>query len=87
MDAVVVENPIANEQIEIQQQPDEIGLNELVDDCKEMVFEHLELADLLNVADTNTQLQPMVHQVFERKYKYGRVVIDIENENRYIWRH
>lgn len=83
MDQVGVENEIANEQIVLQQRPTEpSGLNELIDDCKEMVFEHLELADLLNMADTNTQIQPTVCQVFERNHSNRRVVIDIENKNR-----
>lgn len=83
MDSVSVTNhPIANEQLVLEQGTEPTSLNDLVDDCKEMVFEHLELADLLNMADTNTQLQPTVRQVFERKHSNRRVVIDIENKNR-----
>lgn len=79
-----VENAIANEEIVLQQSTatQATGLHDLIDDCKEMVFEHLELADLLNVADTNTQMQPTVCQIFERNHSNRRVVIDIENKNR-----
>lgn len=83
MDQIGVENAIANEEIVFQEsliQP--TSLNDLIDDCKEMVFEHLELGDLLNMADTNSHLQPTVRQVFERNHSNRRVVIDIENENR-----
>lgn len=85
MDLVGVENAIANEQIVLQQsitQP--TSLNDLIEDCKEMVFEHLGLADMLNIADTNTQLQPTVRQVFERNHSTRRIVIDIENNNKYV---
>lgn len=82
MDPLGVENPIANEQIVVEQPLDAIGLNGLVDDCKGMIFEHLELSDLLNIADTATYLQPMARLVFERKYSIRRVVIDMENKNR-----
>lgn len=82
MDLDIVENPIAYEQIMSQQQAETKGLADLIDDCKGLIFEQLELIDLLNIADTNTQMQPMVRQVFERKYSNRRVVIDIENKNR-----
>lgn len=82
MDQVDVEHPIANEQPESDGPPQPIGLNDMIDDCKEMVFEHLELVDLLNMADTNTQLQPTVQQIFERKHSNRRIVIDYENKNR-----
>lgn len=82
MEPVNVENAIANEPIVLQQSTQTSGLHDLIDDCKEMVFEHLELADLLNVADTNTQMQPTVCQIFERNHSNRRVVIDIENKNR-----
>lgn len=84
MDQVDVENAVANEQNVLEQstQTAASGLHDLIDDCKEMVFEHLELADLLNVADTNTQMQPTVCQIFERNHSNRRIVIDIENKNR-----
>lgn len=79
-----VENAIANEEeIVLQQSTTQpTGLHDLIDDCKEMVFDHLELADLLNVADTNTQMLPTVCQIFERNHSNRRIVIDIENKNR-----
>lgn len=58
------------------------GLQNLIDDCKEMVFERLELVDLLNVADSSKQMQPTVCQIFERNHSNRRIVIDIENKNR-----
>lgn len=83
VDPVNVENAIANEQFALQQSTEmSTGLHELIDDCKEIVFEHLELADLLNVADTNTQMQPTVRNTFERNHSNRRIVIDIENKNR-----
>lgn len=83
VDPVDVENAIANEQFAPQQLTEmSTGLQDLIDDCKEIVFEHLELADLLNVADTNTQMQPTVCLLFERNHSNRRIVIDIENKNR-----
>lgn len=86
MAQIDVENAIANEEIVLQQSTTTTtkatGLHDLIDDCKEMIFEHVELADLLNVADTNTQMQPTVCQIFERNHSNRRVVIDIENKNR-----
>lgn len=86
MDQVFVENAITNEQIVLEQPATQLtNLNHLIDDCKEMVFEHLGLEDLLNIADTNTELQPTVRQVFERNHSNRRIVIDIENNNRYCY--
>lgn len=83
MDQVNVENAIANEQIALDEPPQMMSLNDMIDDCKEMVFDHLELVDLLNMADSNSQMQPTVSQVFERNHSNRRIVIDIEHKNRY----
>lgn len=82
MDQDSVDNAFANDHAELDEPPQTIGLNDMIDDCKEMVFDHLELVDLLNMADTNTEMQPMVCQVFERKHSNRRIVIDIEKRNR-----
>lgn len=43
-------------------------INNLNTDCMEMIFEHLEINDLLNVADSSKQFHTAVCQVYKRKY-------------------
>lgn len=45
-----------------------LNLTTINDDCKELIFEHLEWIDLTSIADTNKQLYPSVCRVFKRKY-------------------
>lgn len=49
------------------------NLSNISDDCKELIFEHLDWADLLSLADTNKQLYAAVCRVYKRKY--GNAII------------
>lgn len=55
----------------------------LIDDCKEIILQKLDLSDLLNIADSSKILYPMACQVFKAKYSNRRVTIDNESGNRY----
>lgn len=37
-------------------------------DCMELVFEHLELKDLLNISDSSNQFESAVCRVYKKKY-------------------
>lgn len=45
-----------------------LNLVDIHDDCKELIFEHLEFADLVNIAETSKQLNKAVCAVFKRNY-------------------
>lgn len=45
-----------------------LGLATINNDCKELIFEHLEWIDLLSLADTSKQLNLSVCRTFKRKY-------------------
>lgn len=47
-------------------------------DCLEMVFEHLDLPDLLNVADSNKELRSAAGIVFNRKYGKSLLHLNIK---------
>lgn len=45
-----------------------LDLTTINDDCKQLIFEHLDWIDLISVADTSKQLYTSVCGVFKRKY-------------------
>lgn len=45
------------------------NITNLNSDCMEIIFEHLELNDLLNVADSSKHFYSAVCQVYKRKYR------------------
>lgn len=48
--------------------PESLNLLTIIDDCKELIFEHLGWIDLINVADTSKHLHAAACRVFHRKY-------------------
>lgn len=52
-----------------------LNLTTINDDCKELIFEHLEWSDLLNIAETNKKLYSAACIVFKRKYGKAKVNI------------
>lgn len=50
-------------------------LTTINDDCKEVIFNHLEWTDMINIADTSKQLYTSVCRAFNQKY--GKAKIDI----------
>lgn len=54
-----------------------LNLTTINDDCRELIFEHLGLQDLLNIAETSKRLHSAACAVFKRKY--GRAKIDFHH--------
>lgn len=52
-------------------------------DCKELIFEHLEVKDLVNIAETNKELKTAVCAVFRRKYGNKIITYGGHHDNRY----
>lgn len=50
--------------------------NDLCEDVTEMVLCHLELKDLINVADTNKRLQNIARSIFYRKFRHHLICIE-----------
>lgn len=62
--------------------PDPLQLSHLSYDCWEIVFKFLTFKDLLNVADTNKQLNQMTRSFFEYKYANRLIRINrVGNDN------
>lgn len=55
--------------------PERLKLSTLNDDCKELIFEFLDLVDLVQVAESNKQLNKAASAVFKRKYGNKGIVI------------
>lgn len=53
-----------------------LNLITINEDCKELIFRHLEWIDLINVADTSKQLYASVCRIFNRKYGGSNSRID-----------
>lgn len=64
------------ENVLVQSEPS--NLSNINNDCKELIFEHLEWLDLLNLADTNKQLNVAVCRVFKRKYSSAKICLGIK---------
>lgn len=47
-------------------------------DCMELVFNHLELNDLLSVADSSKVFHAPICQVFKKKFLNKNIVFDLE---------
>lgn len=52
-------------------------------DCKELIFEHLEIKDLVNIAETSKQLKTAVCAVFRRKHGNRIITYGGHDDNRY----
>lgn len=52
----------------LQEVPEPLSLTTINNDCKELIFQHLEWEDLLSLADTSKQLYSPVCYIFKRKY-------------------
>lgn len=63
--------------------PEPLSLVTINDDCKELIFEYLELRDLVNIAETSKQLNTAVCSVFKRKYGTKKICYGRPYENRY----
>lgn len=50
-------------------------ITNLNSDCMELIFEHLELNDLLNIADSNKHFYGAACQVYRRKYMNTNPII------------
>lgn len=70
------------EQLSINPEP--LKLTTINDDCKELIFEHLDLMDLVNIVETNKQLNTAVCAVFKRKYGNKGIVYGGYRARRYI---
>lgn len=49
-------------------EPKPLNMVDINDDCKEFIFEYLDLADLVNIAETSKQLKKAVCTLFKRRY-------------------
>lgn len=65
--------------------PEPLKLTTINDDCKEHIFNLLDLMDLVNIAETNKQLSSAVCAVFKRKYGNKGIVFGNYRERRYIY--
>lgn len=61
-----------------------LSLPSINDDCKMRIFEYLEVPDLINIAETSKQLHTAVHDVFERKYSKGQLIINSSHQSYYM---
>lgn len=61
-----------------------LKLTTINDDCKEAIFKFLNLIDLLNIAETNKQLNTAVCAVFKRKYGNKGIVLIRYRDRRYV---
>lgn len=68
--SVVKSGPTLTENIEI------LNLTSINYDCKLKIFEYLEYADLINIAETSKKLHTAAHAAFKRKYGQGTLIID-----------
>lgn len=67
--------------LSIESEP--LTLVTIINDCKELIFEHLEVKDLVNIAETSKQLQTAVCAVFRRKYGNNIIAYGGHHDNRY----
>lgn len=66
-------------------EPEPLNLITINNDCKELIFEHLEWMDLISVAETNKQLYTSACQVFNRKYgRNARVDFGLPPNDSYV---
>lgn len=52
-----------------------LNLTEINDDCKILIFKHLEWKDLISVAETSKQLYKAACEVYKQKFGKGRLSI------------
>lgn len=64
--------------------PEPLKLTTINDDCKELIFDLLNLMDLVNIAETNKQLNTAVCAVFQRKYGNKGIIIGGPRDREYI---
>lgn len=54
-------------------------------DGKELIFEYLEVKDLVNIAETSKQLKTAVCAVFRRKYGNKIITYGWHHNNRFVF--
>lgn len=57
----------------VQETPEPLKLTTINDDCKQLIFDHLEWMDMINIADSNKQLYASICTAFNRKYRNAKI--------------
>lgn len=63
-----------------------LSLITINDDCKEFIFEYLDLEDLINIGDTSKQLYTSVCRIFRKKLgRHGKIEFGLPCNDAYVF--